>query len=208
MKLISKYRDYYDYNIGLYGIDEKVVYNRLPFPDKYYHHIAFDELPHKIPTIYRFDTAEWEYKHLLFCGRVIYIRRKYAEYKANYEVISENKLNEAFQESGRNRYYFRRIELPDYSKKYDAVIDIHRLTKQPVLLLDSWDFKQIMLDTNIPILNDIKGFGSLIDAKSCYLEICQTLIDINNTESIPVSTDGDKILSHGFDKKISFRHRK
>lgn len=208
MKLISKYKDYYDYNIGLYGIDEKVVYNRLPFPDKYYHYVNRTEISHTLPKIYKFDISEYEYKHLLFCGKVIYIRRKYGEYKAEYEVISEYTLHKMFDSSHRNRYLVRTFGKIDYSVKHDSIMDIHKATGQPVVLLDGWNDKHLILDTNIPILNDIKGFGSLIDAKSCYLEICQTLIDINNTESIPVSTDGDKILSHGFDKKISFRHRK
>lgn len=208
MKLISKFKDYYDYNIGLYGIDEKVVYNRLPFPDDYHHCIRYDEMHRKIPTLYNFDTTEYEYKHLFFCGRLIYVRRKSREYKAPFEVITEDTLNEMFESSRRNRYLLRGIDKFDYTKKYDAILDIHRMTKQPVLLLDRWDWHHIELDKNIPILNDIKGFASIIDAKTCYLEITQCIIDINNSEAVPSMVDTDKIVSHGFDKKISFRHRK
>lgn len=31
MKIISQYKDYYDYLIGFYGIDEKIVLDRRKF---------------------------------------------------------------------------------------------------------------------------------------------------------------------------------
>lgn len=207
MKLISRFRDYYDYNIGLYGIDEKVVYNRLPFPDKYYHNVDMSEIKSPLPRFYQYYTnSDYEYVHLLFCGKLYYVKRLRYQLKPELEIVTEADLSDYLTD--RSRYMFFRKEVPKYGTVYESLMEVHRITKQPVLLLDGFDRNQFRFSTNIPILKDIKGFGALVDSRECYLEIIQCIIDINNTESIPVSTDTDKIVSHGFDKKISFRHRK
>ena len=35
MKIISKFKDFYDYKVAKYGVDEKLVYNRKTYYDYY-----------------------------------------------------------------------------------------------------------------------------------------------------------------------------
>lgn len=207
MKLISKFSDYYDYNIGLYGIDEKVVYNRLPLQDTVIQKSDLKYTPPRANPFGRYSiNDEWEYVRLLFCGRYLPLRKKRNEYKSQYELITPELLEEII--NNQYRKYWNTVYEVDYKKQYNFVNEIHKLTKHPVLILNGELRGEYIFDTNIPILNNIKGFVSLVDAKQAYLDITQCIIDINNTEGAPAMADTDKIVSHGFDKKISFRHRK
>lgn len=206
MKLISSFKDYYDYNIGLYGIDNKVIYNRLPFDDKYTHVVEDESIDISLlnPFIGMYD--EYKYCYLLFCGRIFYIKTKSYSLDAPYELAS---IEEIIKELGYRHTYLQGTSRKiDTNKVYDSVMKIHEITKHPVLIMQESRRGKIYLDRNIPILKDIKGFASVVDSKQCYLDITQCIIDINNTEGVPNMTDTDKVVSHGFDKKISFRHRK
>ena len=35
MKIISKFKDFYDYKVAKYGVDEKLIYNRKTYCDYY-----------------------------------------------------------------------------------------------------------------------------------------------------------------------------
>lgn len=204
MKLISKFKDYYDYNIGLYGVDEKVIYNRLPFNDEYTHKLKDAAIANRLPILeYGLNNDGYIY-YLLFCGRIFYIKTKSLT-NMTYEMMSPEDIQKIHRSSGHSRGYYHKI---DSTKIDSAVMEIHKKTNQPVLIMKYVHRDRIHLDKNLPVLQDLKGFPARVDAKRCYLDITQCIIDINNTEIIPSITDTDKVTSHGFDKKISFRHRR
>ena len=42
MKIISKFKDFYDYKVAKYGVDEKLVYNRKTYCE-YFHNFTIKE---------------------------------------------------------------------------------------------------------------------------------------------------------------------
>ena len=55
MKIISKFKDFYDYKVAKYGVDEKLIYNRKTCYDYY-----------KIRFQYRSSDLSWRAWRLCF----------------------------------------------------------------------------------------------------------------------------------------------
>ena len=96
----------------------------------------------------------------------------------------------------------------------EKMLDISRQINTPVFTFVYYPYRsgsEIEVDENIPILSDL-GFASLYSAEQTYQDISYFLCNIMN-ESPDMSkpnilSDKEKIVSHGFDNVISFRHRK
>lgn len=67
----------------------------------------------------------------------------------------------------------------------------------------------LRIDPEPPVLEDF-GLASVLPAEQCYQEIAQMVGQIKHARSeVPeIQTSEQKIESHGFDKRKSFRHRK
>jgi len=69
----------------------------------------------------------------------------------------------------------------------------------------------VRVDENIPILGDI-GLAAVYPAEQLYQDlsyfIVNTMKDSPDMAKPSSITDKEKISSHGFDLKMSFRHRK
>lgn len=47
MKIISKFKDFYDYKVAKYGVDEKLVYTRKTYYEYSYSYDIFNRIPEK-----------------------------------------------------------------------------------------------------------------------------------------------------------------
>lgn len=69
MKIISKFKDYYDYMLDKYGIDNTIVFNRTKIKK------TCSSKPSKLHCIYSMKPA-CEYKILVICGKIYVLRVK------------------------------------------------------------------------------------------------------------------------------------
>jgi hypothetical protein len=197
MKLISNFKDYYDWVIGAkFGIDPLVVYERIPGSHGWRGksevwkkeglfrpvHVTIPE--HKEPETY----------HLHVCG-TSYIVTHY-----------------------RGDFYFGKDGLECYDKPVSKALDWlsqgrdqygmhHHLTDTP---LNRKYNCPVLLEHTLSMYRNVRlsdfSLGSILPAEDLYIRLVEFL-----TYEKPVTddrTDVERLQSKGFDKKISFRHRK
>jgi hypothetical protein len=208
MKIISKYKDYYDYLQGIYGIDEKLVLDRREFK-------MFDFQPHQALKI-----------DIYFCGK------KYQGFFNNGTFyLGENllKIGEEVKKKekprwlrkyGTGRFYKNEsevrqvcIELPEnYIRgNYDRENYLY-LNLEPV----ESDLKET---DDCPIIVSIwgnsynfhplgpLGFSSVLSPEDTFKELSNYLANkITEEENFKdTRSEEQRIESRGFDKKRSFR---
>ena len=177
MKIISKHKDYYDYCVGKFGRDPLMVYDRR---------IKDSAIPKRLQNpnkIYvGFDNVFAQSIVFYICGEIKIV----FAYKGN--------------------FYFSIKDVPIQAQHLGYITglqnkptDINLEYKQPVLMEDSCG------KLSIPILNDF-NFSKLYSPEEMYQKIYAFLgyCKDNNSEA-SVQTNKEKITSHGFDKRTSFR---
>lgn len=211
MRILSNFKDYYDYVANIYS-DPKIIYDR-PLKNKTYIDFKYNDktLPHIMKKIFilnnNIEKEKYDNLNVLIIGnRLFTILNK----KNTSKVLSEEYLIKFT--SLKYRYY--------YDKEYkninnfvnftdDKLINICRKTKMPVMLfgIDNRD-KIFYLERFCPILNNY-GISKYISPEKIYQEISYivgNLIYESPDLKPPVEiSDKDKILKAGFDLKTSFR---
>lgn len=226
MKLISKFKDYYDYLINQYGVDNKIVYNRIP-----------DQL-----NLFEFSSKDFFLLKIWLCGYVYYgIYDKGKTYYGNDLLNYGKKIN---KESFIYRYgQFSNIDVDKKSvisipiKKRHRTIDswthqyistepykdpneINKFLNTPVCLFKGFDvFPDILVDRKKeqqiyangkgiiknPNLTEI-NFAKVLPPQEIYLKLTDFLTQKDEIED--KRTNSEKILTNGFDLKSSFRNIK
>lgn len=213
MKIICKRgeKDYYDYLQNLYGIDELVVYDRRnSFPidlSNFYIGYGLDNIFKKtkeFDDIKRRLVKGYGMKKPVLKGRFFYF------------VI----------EIGYHHYYFK---VERYLDDNDNVVLVPEMTEKKKVELDkrlsdcpmsiccgykySWrtnfylpkDYQKGIVKN--PILKNTY-IPSFIDAKEVWDNLYEYISSLRDKPFEDTRTNDQHIESHGFDKKISFRHRK
>ena len=188
MKIISKYKDYYDYLIGKYGIDPKIVLDRtkhhqpdLLFPRKIVLHICDKKYEGF------FDGVSFYYGEKL--GEIGELRTTYGwglhESRDQYWIKYQS-YGEKWEWTAINP----RVVNTDWNQKEDC----------PILLGDK------MVACEYPKLSDL-GIASILPAEEIYQMLVQWLSERNQKKEniIDNRNDVQKLESKGFDKVISFR---
>jgi len=208
MKIISKYKDYYDYYQGIYGIDNTRVYNR--------NITKIEPLsPHSI--FYK----EYRLTVMLICGEMYFIH----EYKGkSYYTIDE--IEELYNILVNDQYRYQTelfslahnfAEKSGWSYKYYQNKDFNYLfslngtktnfnmkEREPVLCLNKNKYKDSK-DYITPLLSDF-NFHRILQPNEIYIKIETFLGWLHDNPEIPNNQTNDgKIISHGFDTKTSFR---
>jgi hypothetical protein len=223
MMIISPFKDYYDYLIGIYGIDEKRIYIRNKIETT---HIISDIRPCDF-NLFSYDIDLFRLKYIFVNGyRYLFVGEK------NHPLSMSVSRWVIFDESkhiAKERYGFRyqsariKEELAHLSEGYTSenIINFTKLVKQPVFSISispQWHKKypgkaeyETVVDDNVPRLVDY-GIASIIPADKIYQDLDYFIGNILNDSpdlQPPVHiSDKDMIEAKGFDKKISFRHRK
>ena len=203
MKIISKHKDYYDYIVGIYGEDPNLVYDR------------------RVRNIKRFDVIVDSPRVLtpikfFICGliyNVYYFREKFY---CTAEQIYE--LNEILHEEDYNyvhgNYRNKKPSLEDLQDYVKCIkTDINMRLRQPVLVQggSEWALKDGRGFNNYYSLPHLETYGAATwyPAQDIYQDIVAFIGWLKDHPEIPDKmTNDEKILSHGFDIKKSFRHRK
>lgn len=211
MKVISNFKDYYDYLQGVYGVDEKIVYERACQRQK-------DKTWEKI-SLFRPDWVFFPemYKHKVFfmslaVGGTVYCFHYYNEefywgvdgakelwFKVSSEAMKTWEDGHLYA-PGRKKYWSWD---GDYiTKMHLANTQLNHKLDCPVILVCNPKARQQGYIKNVR-LSDF-GLPAVLPAEEAYLKISNFL-----TREKPVvdnRTNVQKIVGHGFDKKSSFRH--
>jgi hypothetical protein len=220
MKIKSSFKDYYDFISHQYGGgDPNIVYVR----DRIKANSDFGKITETITVTTDFYVVNLPYKGF-----------KYNDMPSFSWLVIAGKLY--LMAESQDVHTFRIITSEDFSKyfcrgtykknKYleyiglfnENTISLSKIINTPVFTIlnvtnDSFRGQRkctVEIDTRIPILANT-GVPSIIDAFTMYQDIAyfigNTLRDAPDIAP-PVSVSNDsKITQHGFDKKISFRHR-
>lgn len=224
MKIISKHKEYYDHLTGIYGIDEVMVYDRR------------SEFPIEKPSDFSTTTKEVNSYRFAVCGN-IYVLYHYMDkfYHTPEELID---LDIALDRDGRkvihhlhkehkSRYYSDKPVSVRAQSAYNSnngiKTNVNNELRMPVLISigfpcskeSAYEYKagknerlSNLTYWRVPLLNDFK-FYKVISAEEIYKEIYSFISWLKDHPEIPNNqTDKEKILTHGFDLKDSFRNNR
>lgn len=187
MLIKSDFKDYYDFIQGKYGVDIKVVYERVQETKKYggsWGKIGMHVPGHKL--------SPYTFVRIAFCGLMYPIWHingiMHTAYDAAY--LHKSKIPEGYGSTHSSTLQFR----DEWKKK----TDVNEKENCPIVLLE-WTGGNVK---NVK-LSDY-SFGRLVEPEDAYRRIYDFLI------REPVikdnRTDLEKVVSAGFDKKTSFRN--
>lgn len=220
MKIISKYKDYYDFLQGIWGMDEKLVLDRTDYV----------KTPNYISSINQYRTLVRFY----ICDLIVeglYYQENAGElgvflYGEEIENQLSSEMSKPFWKHDPRYYYVGKSITPRYG------IRSFKVLKEPIKFFDldhiqKRDVKQvycpndlfacpILIESNptdqnydpskcckFPVLKEYK-FHSAIDAPNMWKLLTEW---IGREKVIPNNqSNKEKVVSNGFDLKTSFRH--
>jgi len=201
MKILSKYKDYYDYLSGVWGEDPKIILDRRIF---------------NIPQFYSTDKNKWG--SIFICGDqvdFVYSNGKFLYLDELEKTFGVNKLSSSgyfarYFTLNFNKFKTVNVPNPNNGRSENIFTEIVRDEKQlnlkyecPILLTFYGNEKSAIY--KFPKLGDLQ-FHKVMNAEELYIKLAEYLapkdITVNN------QTDIEKIITHGFDKVKSFRNRK
>jgi hypothetical protein len=219
MRILDKYKDYYDHIVGEYGIDNTIFYDRRGskkltqhniiklFKDA--HEVRFDCGIHETkkypnPKIYGIVEAGY-YQYLIrvvdvICKPYTYIENDQEHWKHKYDGKVE--LMYVFNE---HKHYFKTplsvcgVTTKGHFSDFEKVIKSNKM-----LFFDN----EIELDKRYVIENPIligTRIPAIIDPHLIYINIFDYISSKADFEIVDTRGDVAKAVDHGFDKKTSFR---
>lgn len=203
MIILSKYKDYYDYFVGIFGRDNHRIYDRRKV-------IQIEDIPSSA-----YEKEECELKFAI-CGVL------YTMYFLNGKLYHSPKeleqLDKYLKEKLDSKYGFQvgfwsnklKKNENKFQKQYEQQngnpTDINIKKREPILLAYGPKYRNFSEPTwEVPLLKSFE-FYNVIDAKTIYIDI-ETFLGwlVDNPPLPDKQTNVGKIVSHGFDKKRSFR---
>lgn len=215
MKIISKWKDYYDFNADIYGVDEKLILDRREW---------------ELPSFLQFPEEKPELYTIAICGKLYeFFRYKYDYYHTADDIykLQEIIVNDGFKRLpsfGRSILWSWRKErisnklytLEEIKKKMDLQLkhpsnntDFNKKVRQPYVLIhhrgclhyEEYAYNMIKLDDF--------NFSKVIQPFDIYNRISNFMGWLVDNPPLPDTQENDdKIISAGFDIKKSFRHKK
>lgn len=208
MKIISKYKDYYDYLQGVNGIDEKVCYDRrnaVNIDCTKWDSGAFK--PWFDPT-FKGQRCRWNWENKFFVGlevgyqRYVFSIFRGEDYDRHEYKLEEKKRiekSERVSEAPINLYEMeRRFGYGIVGQRYIRTADLEYVPVPKVNKDGSGIHENpILSKTFIP---------SLVPAEEVWENLYEYISSLNDVDFSDGRTDVQKVESHGFDKKTSFRN--
>lgn len=229
MQIHSRFKDYYDYVAHAYGGgDPKIVYNRerVVEPTREGHFVYEGEVavPNNLTMwmpVERYRKSkvgdtEYDYAGIVVACRY-YVAYQTFLIEEDTAYSNVRTLIKKWTVLGPQEGRTRRIQNDSTSyvpgQKYKSLIELSRLVKAPVFkIVNGYGWSQ-KIEGRVPILHEF-GIASHLSAEQCYQEIAMFIANTikenpdEAPESKPPLTNEEKAMAHGFDKRISFRHRK
>jgi hypothetical protein len=225
MKIIDSKKDYYDYLQGVIGTDEKVVYDRrgstILGSSRYYnfdwpsgYDLYFCKKPFKCdgPKTKKSQWQSCKYKNRI--GRRVWSwksREKYSEEGSIYDIYLEIGYHRFILEVERYLDDNGNVILEPYIADVKEIKKEEKKSTAPLYICQySHERYGSLRESNKienPILKDT-WIPGLISANDMWNMLYEYISSLNDKEFTDSRTNEQHIESAGFDKKISFRHRK
>lgn len=214
MLIISKFKDYYDYLQGKWGVDEKLVLDRTEFT-------KVDSGMLSDGGVYSLFVCDWQYDFYYKDGKFIYgeeIYEYFPEKKGGKKSWFSSWMHSDKRGEG--------VSLPRrpggdywdntwmYTERVASILKVNSVLGCPILLCH-YSGKMTLNEGHrnqssfcpFPILKDI-SFAKVVEAEDLWLMLSEWLSKQRDKPITNKQTDKEKIQSHGFDLVKSFRHRK
>jgi len=177
MKIISKYKDYYDYLTHIYGVDEKIIFNRECSLSNPILHVSEST---------REDYYRWGPHIISFCGK------DYPFVLIGGEFVYDLKVIEKYLELEKYRW-----------RTFDSFLNHkNKNTKeQPVIFYERAGMKKGIIN---PQLKNLQ-FHKIKTDMDAYLDLTNYLAYVE-PEIKRAPEDMLRFEAKGFSKKTSFRH--
>ncbi len=207
MIILSKYKDYYDYLVGIYGRDENKIFDRRQMVTA--EEFSFDEKVVKYNEIHKYPFFdESNYVDIVIVGKL------YRVEQVKQGVWEQHKFDN-------DRTFSSKLISKIIAKEEDKFVDYiktdyHKKYKNPTIIYEQLNnFKgrhtkklEPIYTDKTPLLSSF-GFGKFLPPEIVYREVDNFLGWLKDNPPIEDNrTDLEKLQSKGFDKKVSFRHRK
>ncbi len=210
MKIVSNFKDYYDFLQGIYGIDEKIVYERV-CGTKGNDNIIIKSGIYKPDHIAIKDYPDVKFYILAICGTIFYVavyKNKFY-YGQNALLIKFNdhdhNLNKENADRVKSMFRHKNPLEGEVGEYHLSKTDINEKENCPVIIVNrnhTRGFEPMVFN---PKLSDF-GLGQIVAPENIYVMISNFLSREKQIED--KRTDVEKIVTHGFDKKTSFRNTK
>jgi hypothetical protein len=194
MKIISKYKDYYDYLVGSkFGLDDKVVLDRR------------EGFVYKNP----FSSNSIEIIKLAICDYLYYgIIYENNVYWGEERLKFISKSSKLFINTDDNKYFLKR-EYLNYNRENSVFLDpiktdININEDCPIVFVSGYRNQNL---SKFPSLENFK-LSKILPPEIIYVKIYNWLSKRNEFHFVDNRTDIQKLESAGFDKKESFRNIK
>ena len=215
MRIISKFRDYYDHVAHIYGgVDPLIVYDRRNIGETRYDstlkedlvdNIHVDNFPGPILRT-RYGSGIAYYGIVCIAGRPFYVMRNVSD---NRLFIHDDTKMCDYMDDNYLYFYKRRSEIlriPAYQRPVNLhIVEISRKISHPVYM---WNYAINAVEGKVPILANI-GLPKLYPAEQLYQDLSYFLANVihESPDLMPEikRTDSERIQSHGFDVMRSFR---
>jgi len=228
MKIISKFKDFYDYKVAKYGVDEKLVYNRKTCCDYYKIRFQYLNLHKNVPekvSIGDFDNILKE--HIKFFNKTNHNKILIVGEKIVHLFFTEDGVYTHFDIKnpkdigGETIYKYwayydgtKEITFND-GKKIESYLNISKeevLFNEPIILVEyigGIDRKIARYDNSVYKFTynpNLSQMGVYIDEDFIWQSLVEFLSNKRSEKEIsPEVSNENKILSKGFDLKTSFR---
>jgi hypothetical protein len=225
MKIIDSKKDYYDYLQGVIGVDEKVVYDRrgstalgetryynFDWPSGY--DLYFCKKPFKCDSP-KTKKSQWQ-----SCKYKARTERHGLSWKSRDKYSEEGTIYDIYLEVGYHRFI---LEVERYLDDNGNLViepyiaDVKEIKKgekksTAPLYICQYGYERYgrlrqYNSIENPILKDT-WIPGLIPANDMWNMLYEYISSLNDKEFTDSRTNEQHIESAGFDKKISFRHRK
>lgn len=185
MKIISKYKDYYDYLVGIYGEDPKIVLDRRDFSKQE----LGNEAHFKIFICGKVVEGVWKNNQFYYRNDIKNIgkQHKYFSWLHSIDKVVTIKINDKIT----NVRYDVYEDGENFNIKYNC----------PILCETNYGGIE-----RFPILKDI-NFHKVFNSQEIYKMISDWLSDRITEKELTSDniSNEQKILNKGFDLKTSFR---
>lgn len=219
MKIISKYKDYYDYISGIYGEDDQIILDRREGDPKFWDkhtHSSFNQFNYG--SVYELYVGDNRYTIIIKDAKIY---SGDAIYDVCEEVTNEYNVSKGYVTPFVFRTYYtgpRKTKVWAQYNIFDGSTSISynlldRLNSKreevnhPIVLFHRNSSDRIGEPILYPPLAPT-GLPSFYDPMDVYNDIYNWLLSKNEVDIKDNRSDIEKLESQGFDKKESFRNIK
>lgn len=212
MRILDKTKEFYDYIVSQYGIDNQVILDRRNKEEHYFpddiHNWVFNYLRNTslhfvleigyIQYLFQVDYVEGKIQNVNIV-KIFESACQIIDYQR--EFWSAHKIKTTYK-------FKARQDLFSCITNFYNVEPLHRAIKHKEITIDTLRFDQLsnMSVRKNKVYVNLNPFAKFLDPEEVYQQIYNYLISKKDIKIEDTRSDVQKLESKGFDKKTSFRN--